>query len=140
MLLWFLQDYTSFKNLIKASASFLWGYTLQVWLVLLTVFKFQIKILLLLCYLCLWKALGYFLGDMTSVRTSPLFPETVTFPSSVSYLINIPLSHQRGSFTENLYLLQVYNSVEFINEFPNLEIIKICTVSLFNTIWFWKYP
>lgn len=78
---------------------------------------------------------GYDICDNIS-----FFPETVTFPSSVSYLINIPLSHQGGSFTENAYLLQVYNSVEFINEFLNLEIIKICTLSLFNTIRFWKYP
>lgn len=64
------------------------------------------------------------------------FPETVTFPSRVSYLINIPLSHQRGSFTENVYLLQVYNLIGSINKFLNLEIINICSVSLFNTVQF----
>lgn len=67
---------------------------------------------------------------MTFVRATSFFPEAVTFPSSVSYLINIPLSHQRGSFTENLSLLHVYNLIGFMNEFLYLEIIKICSVSI----------
>lgn len=132
MLLWLLQDYTSFKKLIKAPAKFFWGYTLC---------TFDLSFLMLSsakwnsCYCCAMfvKSIGVLSSHYDICENC--FPETVTFPSRVSYLINIPLS-QRGSFTGNVYLLQVYNLIGSINEFLNLEIIIIFSVSLFNTVQF----
>lgn len=68
------------KSLLRHLPAFLRVYSLHVSLVLSNVFKFQIKFLLLLCYLCLWKALGYFLVVVTSVRTTPLFQKLWHFP------------------------------------------------------------